>query len=225
MKKVTLITSILVALSFGNINAQTEKGKKLVGLSSTLSLFGTGSDIINFGFSSVKVKSDAAGNNEPDPDQIISLNFLPKVGYFVMDNLALGLDMSFALTSQKSGESSSKYLQTLYSIGPFIRYYLPHSTLKVFPYFELSGSMGSINTKYDYGDNSSLSDDKSISGINSFGGGAGIAIPLGEKFSFDVLVGYNSLTIKDKEDNPNNERTIVGTLGVKLGFTLFFGKN
>ncbi len=55
--------------------------------------------------------------------------------------------------------------------------------------------------------------------------GIGVAIPLGEKASFDALVGYHSTIYKDKEDNENNSRNIVGTVGLKLGFTIFLGSN
>lgn len=51
----------------------------------------------------------------------------------------------------------------------------------------------------------------------------GVAIPLGEKASFDTLLGYQSTSYKAKEDNENNHRTLVGTVGLKPGFTIFPG--
>ncbi len=223
MKKITLLTVFMLTISFGFLNAQTNQGKVLLGVSSTLSLYGTGSDLMNLGYSSVKSKSDADGFEESDPDKMTSINLLPKVGYFVIDNLALGLDVNIALSTTKDGEDSDKYSQTLLSVGPFIRYYIP--TSKVLPFFEINGSLGSINNKNDYSDNTYYEDVEYKSSVMSIGGGIGLAAPLGDRVTFDVLAGYNSLTVKDKEDNDDNYRTVIGTLGLKIGFTILLGSN
>jgi hypothetical protein len=223
MKKITLLTVVILTISLGFLNAQTNQGKVLLGVSSTLSLAGTGTDLMNLGYSSVKYKSDADGFEESDPDKMTSINLLPKVGYFVIDNLALGLDVNIALSTTKDGENSDKYSQTLLSVGPFIRYYIP--TSKVLPFFEINGSFGSINNKSDYRDNTNWEDEEYKSSVMSIGGGIGIAAPLSDRVIFDVLVGYNSLTVKDKEDNDDNDRTVIGTLGLKIGFTVLLGSN
>jgi hypothetical protein len=142
---------------------------------------------MNLGYSSVKYKSDADGFEESVPDKMTSINLLPKVGYFVADNFAIGLDLNIALSSTKDGEDNDKYSQTLLSVGPFVRYYIP--TSKVLPYFEISGSFGAINNKYDYRDNSNWEDDEYKSSVMSIGGGVGLAAPLGERVTFDVLAG------------------------------------
>ena len=46
-------------------------------------------------------------------------NFTPTVGYFVADNLALGLNGNLQLL----GGNSTYYGQTTYFVGPFARYY------------------------------------------------------------------------------------------------------
>jgi len=61
--------------------------------------------------------------------------------------------------------------------------------------------------------------------MSSFGGGAGLAVKLGDKVTFDILAGYNSMTEKAKQNNPNDQRTVQGTLGVKFGFVAIFGTN
>lgn len=223
MKKITLLAVSLITISFGLLKAQTNQGKIIIGLSSTLSIAGTGSDLMNLGYSSVKNKSDADGFEESDPDKMTRINLVPKIGFFVADNFAVGLDLNVAFSSSKDGEDNDKYSQTLLSVGPFVRYYIP--TSKVLPFFELSGSFGTIKNKYDYSDNTNWEDEESKSNILSFGGGFGLAAPLGERVMFDVLAGYNSLTIKDKEDNEDNDRTVIGTLGIKLGFTILLGAN
>jgi len=223
MKKITLFTVLMLIISIGLLNAQTNQGKVLLGVSSSLSLAGTGSDLMNLGYSSLKYKSDADGFEESNSDKMTSINLLPKVGYFVVDNFAIGLDLNIALSSTKDGEDDDKYSQTLLSVGPFVRYYIP--TTKVLPYFEINGSFGAINNKYDYSDNTNWEDEEYKSSVMSIGGGIGLAAPLGERVMFDVLAGYNSLTVKDKEDNDDNDRTVIGTLGLKIGFTILLGAN
>jgi hypothetical protein len=61
--------------------------------------------------------------------------------------------------------------------------------------------------------------------MSSFGGGAGLAVKLGEKVTFDFMAGYNSMSEKAKQNNPNDERTVQGTLGFKLGFVVLLGSN
>jgi hypothetical protein len=103
----------------------------------------------------------------------------------------------------------------LLSAGPFLRYYFP--VQKVLPYIEAGATLGSSKTTYESGSEN----DEYKSSLNSVAGGVGIAALLGDKVSFDFMVGYISMTMKDKEDNPDNERIIIGTLGLKFGVVLF----
>lgn len=221
MKKVQLLTCVLCILSLTMLKAQPDQGKFLIGMSSSLSFAGNGSTLMSLEFSTSKVKSDASGFIEADPYKMTSFNLLPKVGYFVIDNLALGLDISMALSN--SSYSSSTYKSTtnntVLGVGPFVRYYIP--TAKVLPFFEIGGSFGKVNSKNEYGSNTI----ETKSGFSAVGGGVGVAVPLGELVTFDALLDYRSITTKDKENNPNNERTVNGTLGLKLGFTILLGGN
>ena len=65
------------------------------------------------------------------------------------------------------------------------------------------------------------SENKSTTQITGFNGGLGVAFPLGKNATFDVLGGYSSITFKDKDDNPNNARGVVGHWGLKIGFNVF----
>jgi opacity protein-like surface antigen len=200
---------------FGN----PEGPKFLIGLSSTLAASGKTPDIMSFSSSTTKYKSDVANSPEYSYKES-SFNLSPKAGYFVVNNLVLGLDLSI-ITWKESG-SSSEYKYTdktsILGAGPFVRYYV--SSGKVLPFLELGGLFGSVTSKSS-GMGSSETDK---SGISGFGGGAGFAAPLGDNVTFDVMIVYNSFTSKDKEDNPNNNRTSVGTFGIKLGFLVFPGK-
>ena len=222
MKRLLISTIGLIAISIGFLNAQINQGRILVGVSSTLSSMSSGSsDILRFGYSTTKSKSDTDGSE--NQDKSVSIYFNPKVGYFVTDNLAIGLDLNVGFSSSKYVEDDDKYSYSMLSVGPFVRYYIP--TTKVLPFFELSGSFGTLNSKSDYSDNSYREDKKDKTSIMTFGGGIGLAAPLGERVMVDVLAGYSSFTYKHKEDNEDNERTINGTFGLKVGFIVLLGSN
>ncbi len=223
MGKITVLIIFFLSISFGLIKAQTNKGNILTGVSSSFSFAGTGSDLLNVGYTTIKYKSDAAGYEEGSPNKITSINFLPKMGFFVEDNIVFGFDLSYAYSFTKEGDGDVNYSQALIGIGPFVRFYIPVS--KVYPFIEASGLFGSLKMKYDYTDNTYWDDEEYKSEIKSFGGGVGLAAPLGEKVMFDILIGYNSITVKDKEDNADNNRVVRGTMGLKLGFTLILGAN
>lgn len=170
---------------------------------------------MSIGFISAKEKSDADGFDEGDPSKSTSFNFIPRIGYFEADNFAVGLDVSYAFSKTKEEGYESK--QNLWSVGPFIRYYIPAG--KVMPFIEAAGALGGLKLETS----SSWGSGESKLGIFSIGGGAGIAVLLGERATFDVMAGYNSFTLKEKENNDDNERTVYGILGIKFGFSILLG--
>ncbi len=217
MRKLTLATVLLFLICFGGLNAQTSKGNIMLGASTVFNISGNNSDITGFGYSSIKQKSDAPNYNEPDADKVTGFNLSPKVGYFVIDNLALGINIDYFWYRNKNGQPESKNTEVIFGAGPFIRYYFP--TSKVLPYAELNAGFASMKDTYE----SEAFDNVTKSSVTSLGIGAGVAAPLSDRFTLDVLVGYSSTTIKEKDDNPDNERTVIGTVGIKLGLTFFFG--
>lgn len=224
MKRHLLLLTVFCILGFTLLNAQTKKGNAFIGVSAkgASTLFGysgTGPNLINLGLSTAKVKSDANNSEESYSYKTLNLSYSPKIGYFVVDNLALGLDINIAFSSLNYGGDYQINMTTL-SAGPFLRYYIP--TGKVLPYFEVGGTYGITNSKIKSDGNDQ---DGSKSGLMSFGGGIGISVPLGDRVAFDLMAGYNSLTSKNKENNENNARTIMGDLGLRIGFMILLGSN
>ncbi|HJX71383.1 MAG TPA: outer membrane beta-barrel protein [Bacteroidales bacterium] len=217
MKKLLILITACCIFSLLSMNAQISQGKILIGMSSSVSILGTGSNLLSIGFSSIKYKSDASGYEEPEPDKLTQIVLLPRAGYMITDNLALGLDLDIALYKTEDGESGSTSQWTIMSVGPFARLYFPMEKVNLF--LEAGGTIGSLNSKY----NSDSYDSESKMSIISYGGGIGMVVPLGEKVTFDVLAGYNSYISKDKDDNEDNERDITGTIGIKFGFLVFLG--
>ncbi len=171
----------------------------------------------NLGYTTFQNKSD--GDNDDSKDKQFSLNIVPRAGYFVIDNLAIGLDVLLATELNKAMDDAYKSTSTFFAVGPFARYYVP--TKKVLPFAEVNYSMGSRTYKTEFDGNESSSN----CAIILYGAGLGVAIPIGEKVSFDAVAGYHAYVNKDKEDNENNERFVASTIGLKLGFTVYLGSD
>jgi len=199
---------------FPTIQAQTEKGKTLVAISSAL---GIGGNANGFAFSSNKTKSD---NFNSDPVKVTSFNLSPRVGYFVANNFALGAEVFYGYSRQDEflfqGDILFDEVKTsTIGAGPFARYYIKAKNLT--PFLEAGVVFGRATSEI-----SDFSD--SEFNLFNFGGGAGIAIPLGQKVSFDALLGYTHFETKQKEDNPNNVRNITNNFSLNLGFTMYLGQ-
>lgn len=220
MKKILLLIAVICFLSISMLNAQFNKGRILLGIStSSNNLYnmysGGSSNFFHLGFTTYKTKSD---NGNGDSEKIRTFNLSPRFGCFIAKNLSVGIDINISLMSMGTGNNNET--TTLSGIGPFLRYYLPLK--KVAPFAEIEGSFGSVRNKYtDYLGAKVV--DKTA--ITSFLGAIGLAVPVGDKFAFDMMLGYVSTTLKARQNNTNNEREILGTFAIKVGFNLYLGAN
>lgn len=92
-----LLFTTIMCLFILQLSAQTEKGKLLLGASSNSGL--------------------SFQSQDGAEDNLVSFSLNAQGGYFVIDNLAAGLNLGFSTSSQ--GDFSN----TTLSIGPFARYY------------------------------------------------------------------------------------------------------
>jgi hypothetical protein len=178
----------------------------MAGVSSTISpgCGNYGTSLLNFGFISEKYKSSSGESSEGDKS--IAFNLMPRVGYFIIDNLVVGADLLFGYYSEKDDED--KWTETTIGIGPFVRYYYPLE--KIYPFAEVNVSFGTYKEKgdsYDWKE-----------GLFNYGLGIGASIPLGEKVMLDGLLGYQSRTWKDEDD----DKYIYGIFGLSAGFIVLF---
>ncbi|SHM04815.1 hypothetical protein SAMN05444266_106187 [Chitinophaga jiangningensis] len=102
MKKIRLLTLVLMTLVFGTAKAQIQKGNIMVG-----------SDITDLGF--------LFQNNST----VFQFNLNPKVGWFIKDGLAVGGYVDFGLRTQKDNGSDVSY-----GIGAFARYYIEDKNVR-----------------------------------------------------------------------------------------------
>jgi hypothetical protein len=135
--KTTFLVILICILPF-QLFAQLEKGTFLFG-------GGLSANSTHYEYS-----GDFFGNKY-EVDEL-SFSFYPEIGYFVIENLVLGLNAKLAVygstfdnNSESTPETNSNSFE--YSLGPFIRYYYP---LKPFALFaELNYQFGHRNEDYD----------------------------------------------------------------------------
>ena len=162
MKK--LLSILLLCLCF-SVTAQTEQGKFLIGASS------------NFNFASVNL-TEIEGVDESDllESTSSSSEFYFDGGYFVIDNLALGLYIS-SESSKLEFEGEDDSVSSLMTYGVMARYY-----------FGESGFFGDVS--YGIGTQDDGGDDTDISGL---GIGVGYALFLSDNISINPSLGYSSM--------------------------------
>ncbi|WP_291913084.1 hypothetical protein [Chitinophaga sp. CB10] len=96
MKKIRLLTLVLLTLMFGTAKAQIQKGNLMVG-----------SEITDLGFLF------------QNSSTVFHFNLNPKIGWFIKDGLAVGGYVDFGLATAKDAGSDVNY-----GIGAFARYYI-----------------------------------------------------------------------------------------------------
>jgi hypothetical protein len=211
MKKISLlIAAVCIIASNMQAQAQLEKGKIMVGVSSTLAVGGAyDSNIMSLGFSKTKYKTETTTQDEYTT---FVFNVLPKGGYFIMDNLAAGIEVIISGYTDKDVDNGDKYTESTFGIGPFVRYYYPLD--KIYPFAEAEVLFGSCK-EYWIADNEKT-------GFYMFGLSLGAAIPIGDMVTFDAMAGYMRASYKYTYEGVYHE--IIGGVGIKLGITVYLSK-
>ena len=197
MKKVFLFA---MALVFTNvILAQTEQGKIVL----------SGATGLQFVSSNIEWEYD--GQSQGDYDQN-SFSFMPSIGYFVMDNLAVGLAANFTSTTQK--DEGDKYTVSSTMLLPTALYYFPvEGQFK--PLLQVGAGLMSTKEKYSYdGD----SDEDKMSGLAlNFGGGA--AYFINDYVSLNFGLSYTMANLKDSDDSDWVQKQ--GNFAANIGLSVF----
>jgi outer membrane protein len=218
MKNLLLLLCTIL-FGFKMLHAQNQQGNVMVGISSQYGISGPGANFASIGMYTSKSQSNYTWNGTNNQNESTSkhmgINFQPRIGYFVLDNLALGIDANLSHMGNIDDDDYS-YKSTSINAGPFARYYFPGRNVK--PFVEASGSYGITTYKSEYGSHESSDKDN----LMSFGGGVGLAFPLGEKASFDLMAKYNSYTNKDKDSEYNSKSTL-NSITIGLGFSFYLG--
>lgn len=200
MKKLLLFT--LLFAGFTGFS-QTTKGRIIV----------SGAAGLNVSAGTVNHEYDG---NEFGEIKQTTIQFTPSFGYFVIDNLAVGLSGNISSTTQKDDESDDKYNSTSLAIAPTAMYFFPVDG-KIKPFVQLAVGLSSTTNKYtpDEGPN----DKESYSGLLMSGGG-GVAFFINDNVSFNGGLSYNRTSMTDSDDD--NYKLKQGILSGNIGVSVYF---
>ncbi len=193
MKKLLLIAAVAV---FGlNVNAQTEKGNWIFGGNTS------------FSFASTNATIEFDGEEVDDDNKSSVFSVTPSVGYFVIDNLAVGMDLSF--TSTKEDDGNNDFTVSSFAVIPSGTYFFEAGD-KFKPYVGVG--VGLIST-------SAGDDDINKSSGLAIRGKGGVAYFLNESIALDFSVQYLNTSQKNKEESDLVTKN--NSIGVGFGFSLF----
>lgn len=195
---------ICLVFGFVTLNAQTQKGNWVVEGSSSLG-FATGKSTYK------------QGSLEVDGTKATVISFNPAAGYFVMDNMALGVEfgLSSIATTIYDDYYDDEYKVTVstFSIMPGATYYFTAGE-NIKPY--LGANIG-------YGSKKEKEDNESFSG-GGFGWKlkGGMAFFFRESMAVNLGLSYAQMTYKYKEGKYNDEfKETYSPFGFNVGFSFF----
>ena len=193
---------LLITLSiFSVAQAQTEKGKLLVGATTTLN-------------AGIIEHSRIRDNVSTLSERITRFSLTPYAGYFIKDNLALGVQLSVSFSNRKDYDYNSKLRETSLAFSPFIQYYF--GAKKVRPFVNASGGIGSYKNTYIA--SSPEYNSESTTTIFTYSLGAGVGFFLNDMISIDLEIGYGRISSKIEEDL----KGIQNAFALNTGFSFFF---
>ncbi|MBN1183396.1 MAG: outer membrane beta-barrel protein [Bacteroidales bacterium] len=207
--KRTIFSLLLTTLFLSSIvqsQAQTEKGKFIIGAGSNLE------------FTSISTKWDTdSGSGDDGKSRNLALN--AQIGYFVLGNCAVGLEIPYIFIKEIDADEGHdySYISSSISFIPFLRIYIGNSKIK--PYLHGGVGAGRGMTKYfDSGGDETKVPTKILA--SEIGGGLGLF--LNEQISIDLGIGYASANAKwvDKNTNMNWKSTISG-IGATIGIIVY----
>lgn len=163
------------------------------------------------GISALTTKAKDSGNSTKLGNST-SFSFSPAAGYFLIDNLALGLNLDLLTSKYKDDNTGAKSTSTSFTVGPFVRYYI---TKGLFGEFNLG--VGSEKDKYEA--TGGTNEDKSS--LFRWSLGAGYAIMISDQVAFEPSLGY--LSMASKPDGGSG-RFVTSGLVVNVGVAVYLGK-
>ena len=206
MKKLTILTMILFVASGMTMRAQTERNKLFIAGASSLNLLAGG-------------ENDKFGDNEYKYSEI-EIEFTPKIGYTVIDNMPIGLFIDTYREFYKNKDNENKARESQLLIGPFIRYYFA-DLVGLMPYAEASIGFGTyrIASKAGTDDEWDIYD-KEIA--YNFRIGGGLTYFFNDYIGVDMFMGFNheSWIQKDESDGDrdnDNSKYIYNEFLMQMG--------
>ena len=197
IKNIIILTFLAV---FSFTQAQTEKGKVLIGGDSKLQITSTKS-----------TRYSDIGKSEGGERKLIELS--PQIAYLIKDYFALGLQVQYA-------NLVSSEILTLIAM-PFVRFYLGNTSTDVIPFVQ--GGIGPGYTKfadfitYDDVSGERLTTESIKESIVTYKLNLGIAAFVSKSISFEMGISYQQTSSKLTKYNPLNSKEIIDVFGLSVG--------
>ena len=194
-----LITCLLIITS---TFAQMQKGDFLIGAGTNLDFSSLSSQYSNDSYESDILKTNSFELNS-------------RLGYFLANNFAVGLDL--LKTNETEKEDGDVYKTNAFAVGPFARLYFGTSNVKPF----IHSGLGFGNTKIEYEfSNIHYSDDSVKSSLLTFDIGGGVSFILSPKVALELGISYGNAN--SKFTNHYNEETTnkIKGIGSNLGISI-----
>ena len=180
-----------------------------------------GSFLVN-GAMDFNISSSKLSNSIIEDVRRLSFSLTPRVGYFITDGLAIGLEASFRLSREKvdyigNGGAVFPNVQGLddqitntstYALGPFVRYYFKNGI-----YAEAGIGYSRQNTDYE----DELQNLEIETEFFSYEIGAGYALFFNNSVSLEPFLSYQF-----ESQTQNENETDTSGLNLGVGFTFYF---
>jgi hypothetical protein len=195
MKKL-LLGILLIGFTITG-NAQTGKGRVLVGGEVSFDLANN--------------KTDVGGTVSTD-GKTTSILFAPKFGYFFMDRLVAGAEITFQSETFKPDGGGGDDKFNALAFGPFVKYYLDNGVFGMGSF-----GIGSAKTEFPTGQGTT---NTTKYGISAWRLGVGYAAFLNDNISVEPMLSYGGDRLKNKDANP--ERIdITNSLTISVSLNIF----
>jgi len=175
----------------------------------------------SLGTENEKTKGD---NISVDGDKYFNFSFMPKAGYFLSDNIAIGGTLGF-YNYVKTEPDKDKEKTSMFYLGPIARYYYkPNDNAGIF--FEGSAIFGFGNEKYEDVQGTTTTITKNDAGEFSFGITPGIFINATKNISIEFSAGWlgfkNQYIKYDNTKDITNSFNFTISSSLQVGFTFNF---
>lgn len=198
MKKVLVAGAIAL---FGLSNAQMTKGDWVI------------SGNTGIGFNNIDTKTKVEGQSY-DGTKISTFSVTPSVGYFVIDKLAVGIDLGFtSITTKEDGDKSTL---SNFSVMPTATYYFANSS-KLVPFLGAGIGYASNKTKETYAGGGS--DEYTADGL-AWKVKGGVTYMATQSLGINLGVSFDQFSNKESYFGTEFKNT-VNTFGVNVGFSYF----
>ncbi|MFU8842273.1 MAG: outer membrane beta-barrel protein [Bacteroidales bacterium] len=215
MKKVLM--SLAFMFFIWASNAQYDAGKILM----------TGG--LNFSSTTPKYEVKSGGSTTTtDGTKITLFGINLSGGYFIADNIAVGLGIGFENSKSTSESDNAKMTDTdnMLSVAPFARYYIPYSDQFAF-FGQLTAGFGFGKSKDEVTSGSTTTTTETDNSMVMVGISPGFSFMMTEKVGLEMrygFLGWSSYTSKTEGTGDDYAKLTTSTFGLNLDLnSLVFG--